>query len=68
MRDVLQTTPKPVLLKLRDSVLPAVAALAVVGDSDVREAGQAAMVAFAVRAGSMSILDRVSACGCCCCW
>ena len=65
VRDVLETTPKPVLLKLRDSVLPAVAALAVAGDVDVREAGQAAMVAFAVRAGSMSILDRVSACCCC---
>jgi len=57
--DLLQQTPKPVVLKLRDTVLPACAKLAGAGESDVREAGQAALVAFAVRAGSMSVLDKV---------
>lgn len=42
------------------SILPACAKLAEAGDSEVREAGQAALVAFAVRAGSMSVLDKVS--------
>lgn len=55
----MEATPKAVVLKLRDSVLPACAKLAEAGDSEVREAGQAAMVAFAVRAGSMGILDKV---------
>ncbi len=41
------------------SILPACAKLAEAGDSEVREAGQAALVAFAVRAGSMGILDKV---------
>ncbi|KAL4854812.1 hypothetical protein ACK3TF_004509 [Chlorella vulgaris] len=59
VRDVLEQTPKPVVLKLRDTVLPACAKLAAAGESDVREAGQAALVMFAVRAGSMSILDKV---------
>lgn len=47
------------------SVLPACAKLAMAGDTDVREAGQAALVAFAVRSGSMSVLDKVRrrACG-----
>ena len=36
-----------------------VATLAVAGDSVEREAGQPAMVAFAVRVGNKSILDKV---------
>ena len=40
-------------------MLPACAKLAEAGDSEVREAAQAALVAFAVRAGSMSVLDKV---------
>ena len=60
MRDVLQHTPKAVAVKLRDSVLAACAKLADAADGEVREAAQATLVAFAVRAGSMSILDRVS--------
>jgi hypothetical protein len=63
VRDVLEHTPKPVVLKLRDSVLPAVAKLADAGDNEVREAAQAALVAFAVRAGSMGILDKVRGLG-----
>lgn len=57
--DVLQQTPKAVVMKLKDSVLPAIAKLAGAGEVDVREAGQVALVAFAVRAGSMSVLDKV---------
>ena len=45
------------------SILPACAKLAEAGDSEVREAGQAALVAFAVRAGSMGILDKVGGLG-----
>ncbi|PRW20522.1 microtubule associated isoform A [Chlorella sorokiniana] len=59
VRDVLEQTPKAVVTKLRDSILPACAKLAEAGDSEVREAAQAALVAFAVRAGSMGILDKV---------
>jgi hypothetical protein len=59
VRGLLPATPKPEVLKLRGNVLPAVATLAMAGDSDVREAGQAAMVAFAVRVGNKSILDKV---------
>lgn len=59
VRDVLEQTPKAVVTKLRDSILPACAKLAEAGDSEVREAGQAALVAFAVRCGSMGILDKV---------
>lgn len=61
VNDVLQQTPKAVVMKLRDSLLPACAKLASAGESDVREAGQTALVTFAVRSGSMSVLDKVGA-------
>ena len=62
MKEVLAQTPKPAVGKLRDNVLPACAKLADAGDNEVREAGQAALVAFAVRSGSMSVLDKVGGC------
>lgn len=49
----------PPTLPTHRSILPACAKLAEAGDSEVREAGQAALVAFAVRCGSMGILDKV---------
>lgn len=59
VKDALESTPKALLSRMRDTLLPALAKLAGAGESDVREAAQAALVAFAVRAGSMSALDKV---------
>lgn len=58
VKDVLEQSPKPVVSKCAP-LLPACAKLAGAGESDVREAGQEALVAFAVRSGSMGVLDKV---------
>ncbi|KAL4424717.1 hypothetical protein ABPG77_000060 [Micractinium sp. CCAP 211/92] len=58
VKDVLEQSPKAVVTKCAP-LLPACAKLAGAGESDVREAGQEALVAFAVRSGSMSVLDKV---------
>ncbi len=58
VKDVLEHSPKAVVTKCAP-LLPACAKLAGAGESDVREAGQEALVAFAVRSGSMSVLDKV---------
>lgn len=58
VKDVLEQSPKAVVSKCT-SLLQPCAKLAGAGESDVREAGQAALVAFAVRSGSMSVLDKV---------
>lgn len=58
MKDVLEQSPKAAVSKCAALLAPC-AKLAGAGESDVREAGQEALVAFAVRSGSMGVLDKV---------
>ncbi len=58
-RDMVSSSARSAALKVKDSVLPAAAKLSSDADGAVREEAQAVLVAFAVQAGSMSILDKV---------
>lgn len=58
VKDVLEQSPKAAVSKCAALLAPC-AKLAGAGESDVREAGQEALVAFAVRSGSMGVLDKV---------
>jgi len=49
---------------LQGTLLPALAKLALDGDAGIRDAAQGGMVVFAVKAGSVGVLDKVGLEGC----
>jgi len=59
LKGMLQDSPKPVVVRVKDVLLTPAATLAMEADSSIREAAQAVLVMFAVKAGGMSILDKV---------
>ena len=59
LKGMLQDSPKPVVVRVKDVLLAPAATLAMEADSCIREAAQAVLVMFAVKAGGMSILDKV---------
>lgn len=57
-RDSLERAPKAVVLRCKDSLLPVAGAAAADADAAIREAAQGILVVFAVKSGSMAILDK----------
>lgn len=53
----------PLAVQVQGSLLPVLANLAGDSDANIRDAAQGAMVVFAVKAGSMAVLDKVRLCG-----
>lgn len=59
VRDSVEGCDKAAAARVRDSLLPATAKLAPDADAGIREAAQAALVAFALKLGSYSAIQPV---------
>lgn len=59
LKDMLESTEKGSIVRVKDILLPAVAKLSGEADAGIREAAQAVLVTFSIKAGSLSVLDKV---------
>ena len=59
VKDSLEQSPKAVVIKCKDSLLPVAAAACSDADASIREVAQGIVAVFAVKAGSMAIIDKV---------